>query len=111
VSEITDRLWEDYQEFISRDLSGVEVEYLFVDAVFEALRRHGAKEALLVACCIASDGRKHLLHLAVGNKESQACPARMIFETTYPPVLAVVISVMVAKTSCRLGFIPLASVR
>ena len=23
--------------------------------------------------CIASDGRKHLLHLAVGNKESQAC--------------------------------------
>jgi putative transposase len=73
VSEITDRLWEDYQAFVARDLSNVEVEYLFVDAVFEALRRHGAKEALLVAWCIASDGRKHLLHLAVGNKESQAC--------------------------------------
>ena len=40
---------------------------------FQSLRRHGAKEALLVAWCIASDGRKHLLHLAVGNKESQAC--------------------------------------
>ena len=38
VSEITDRLWEDYQAFISRDLSGIEVEYLFVDAVFESLR-------------------------------------------------------------------------
>jgi hypothetical protein len=38
-----------------------------------SLRRHGAKEALLVGWCIASDGRKHLLHLAVGNKESQAC--------------------------------------
>ena len=73
VSEITDRLWEDYQAFISRDLSGISVEYLFVDAIFESLRRHGAKEALLVAWCIASDGRKHLLHLAVGNKESQAC--------------------------------------
>lgn len=73
VSEITDRLWEDYQAFITRDLADVEVEYLFVDAVFEALRRHGAKEALLVAWCIASDGRKHLLHLAVGNKESEAC--------------------------------------
>lgn len=73
VSEITDRLWEDYQAFITRDLAEVEVEYLFVDAVFEALRRHGAKEALLVAWCIASDGRKHLLHLAVGNKESEAC--------------------------------------
>jgi transposase-like protein len=46
---------------------------MFVDAVFESLRRHGAKEALLVAWCIASDGRKQLLHLAVGNKESEAC--------------------------------------
>ena len=73
VSEITDRLWEDYQAFISRDLSGVEVEYLFVDAVFESLRRHGAKEALLVGWAIAADGGKHLLHLAVGNKESEAC--------------------------------------
>ena len=72
VSQITDRLWEDYQAFISRDLSDISVEYLFVDAVFESLRRHGAKEALLVGWCIASDGRKHLLHLAVGNKESQS---------------------------------------
>lgn len=73
VTEITDRLWEDYQDFIGRDLSEVEVEYVFCDAVFESLRRHGAKEALLVAWCIAADGRKHLLHLAVGNKESEAC--------------------------------------
>jgi putative transposase len=49
VSEITDRLWEDYQVSISRDLSDIAVEYLFVDATFESLRRHGAKEALLVA--------------------------------------------------------------
>jgi putative transposase len=73
VSEITDRLWAGYQEFIARDLSEIEVEYLFTDAVFESLRAQGAKEALLVAWCIAADGRKHLLHLAVGNKESQAC--------------------------------------
>ena len=73
VSEITDRLWADYQAFVSRDLSEIAVEYLFVDAIFESLRRHGAKEALLVAWCITSDGRKHLLHLAVGNKESQTC--------------------------------------
>src|SRR5215207_3124679 len=73
VSEITDRLWQDYQAFISQDLSQITVEYLFVDAVFESLRRYGAKEALLVAWCIDSEGRKHLLHLAVGNKESEAC--------------------------------------
>jgi len=71
VSQITDQLWEDYQAFIARDLSEIEVEYLFADAVFESLRRQGAKEALLVGWCIDSEGRKHLLHLAVGNKESE----------------------------------------
>jgi transposase-like protein len=71
VSDITDQLWEDYQAFIARDLSEVSVEYLFCDAIFESLRRQGAKEALLVAWCIDTEGRKHLLHLAVGNKESE----------------------------------------
>ena len=70
VSEITDRLWEDYQAFIAPDLGELEIEYLFADAIFESLRAQGAKEALLVAWGIAADGRKHLLHLAVGNKES-----------------------------------------
>lgn len=73
VSEITDRLWEDYQAFIARDMSDIEVEYLFCDATFESLRAQGAKEALLVAWCISWDGRKHLLPLSVGNKESEAC--------------------------------------
>jgi putative transposase len=68
VSEITDRLWGDYPAFIRRDLSDIAVEYLFVDAISESLRRHGAKEALLVAWCIASDGRKHLVHLAAGQQ-------------------------------------------
>jgi|SRR5579875_1130623 len=72
VSAITDQLWEDSQAFCARDLSGISVEYLFLDAIFESLRAQGAKEALLVAWCIDTDGRKHLLHLAVGNKESEA---------------------------------------
>jgi len=72
VFEITDQLWEDYQAFVRRDLSEVAVEYLFLDAIFESLRAQGAKEALLVAWCIDAEGRKHLLHLAVGNKESEA---------------------------------------
>lgn len=72
VIEVTDQLWEDYQAFISRDLSEISVEYLFSDAVFESLPRQGAKEALLVAWCIDTDGRKHLLHLGVGYKESEA---------------------------------------
>jgi putative transposase len=73
VSEVTDALWEQYETFTSRDLSGIALEYLFVDGIYESLRRHGAKEAVLVAWGIDGDGRKHLLHLAVGNKESEAC--------------------------------------
>lgn len=71
VSQITDSLWEDYQAFCQRDLSDFAVEYLFVDAVYESLRRLGnTKEALLCAWGICRDGRKVLLHLALGNKES-----------------------------------------
>lgn len=73
VSEITDQLWTQYEEFTRRDLSGIAVEYLFVDGIYESLRRHGAKEAVLVAWGIDSEGRKHLLHLQVGNKESETC--------------------------------------
>jgi transposase-like protein len=44
-----------------------------VDAVYESLRRHGAKEGILCAWAITTEGRKVLLHLGVGNKESEAC--------------------------------------
>jgi len=71
VSEITDSLWDDYKAFCERDLSQFPVEYLFVDAIYESLRRQGnVKEALLCAWGICRDGRKVLLHLELGNKES-----------------------------------------
>jgi hypothetical protein len=34
-------LWEDYREFCKRDLSGMEVEYLVLDAVYESSGRYG----------------------------------------------------------------------
>ena len=43
------------------------------NGIFESLRRYGAKEAVLVAWGVDTNGRKHLLHLAVGNKESKDC--------------------------------------
>ncbi len=44
-----------------------------MDAVYESLRRYGAKEGVLAAWCITTDGRQVLLHLAGGNKESEEC--------------------------------------
>jgi transposase-like protein len=77
VSQITDSLWEDYQAFCQRDLSDFAVEYLFLDAVYERLRRVGnTKEALLCAWGICRDGRKVLLHLATRSK-SPCAPSGM----------------------------------
>jgi len=74
VSAVTERLWEEYQTFTRRDLSGFAVEYLFVDAIYESLRLQAdGAEALLCAWGILADGRKVLLHLTLGNKESYRC--------------------------------------
>ena len=71
VSKVTDILWEDYERFRQRDLSGQEIEYLFLDAVYESVRKlAGIKEAILAAWGIRRDGRKVLLSLGLGNKES-----------------------------------------
>ena len=79
ASDLTDRLWEDYLAFCQRDLSAFPVEYLFIDGLYEGMRLHKSrKEAILVAWGVLRDGRKVLLHLALGNKESKAaCTAFM----------------------------------
>ena len=74
VSEVTDSLWREYEAFAERDLADFDVAYLFVDAVYESLRQQAdCKEAVLVCWAICEDGRKVLLHLALGNKESYEC--------------------------------------
>ena len=71
VSKVTDILWEDYERFRQRDLSTYDIEYLFLDAVYENVRKlAGIKEAILAAWGIQRDGRKVLLALGLGNKES-----------------------------------------
>lgn len=71
VSKVTEVLWEDYKRFKERDLSSYEIEYLFLDAIYESVRKlYGIKEAILVAWGILRDGQKVLLYLSLGNKES-----------------------------------------
>lgn len=71
VSRVTEVLWEEYEAFAQRDLSGLEVVYLFADAVYESLRQQaGLKEGVLVTWAILADGSKVLVHLSLGNKES-----------------------------------------
>jgi len=70
VSELTDSLTQEYEAFRTRDLSGYEVAYLFLDAVYEPLRRWGSKTGVLCVWAICGDGRKVLLSLSTANRES-----------------------------------------
>ncbi|MGH8569651.1 MAG: IS256 family transposase, partial [Gammaproteobacteria bacterium] len=72
VSEITERLWAEYEAFAGRDLSEFEVVYLFVDGIAERLHLGQPREAVLAAWGILADGKKALLHLAPGTKEDTA---------------------------------------
>jgi putative transposase len=71
VSALTDTLNQEYEAFRSRELSGYEVAYLFIDAVYEPLRRWGSKTGVLWVWAICGDGRKVLLSLSTANRESQ----------------------------------------
>jgi transposase-like protein len=70
VSELTESLTQEYDACRTRDLSGDEVAYRFIDAVYEPLRRWGSKLGVLGVWAICVDGRKVLLSLSTANSES-----------------------------------------
>jgi transposase-like protein len=71
VSEVTEALWAEYEAFQRRSLADVPVLGLFLDGLYEPLRRHGVeREAVLVAWAVTLEGRKVLLSVALGNRES-----------------------------------------
>ncbi|MFC1981434.1 IS256 family transposase [Chloroflexota bacterium] len=71
VSRITRRLQQDFDTWRKRDLSGFKVLYLFLDAMYVPLRqRVKEKEGVLCAYGILESGKKVLLHLALGSRES-----------------------------------------
>ena len=75
ASRIGQTIQEDFQTWQERSLSGYDVLYLFVDGMYVKL--HGdrdEKQPVLIAYGILWDGRKVLLHVGVGDRESyEAC--------------------------------------
>jgi putative transposase len=69
VSQITERLWADYEAFSKRDLSEFDIVYLFVDGIAERLRPGSLREAVIAAWGIGKNGAKVLLGLMAGSKE------------------------------------------
>lgn len=70
VSRLAERLHDEYQSFSRRNLSDIDVVYLFLDGVHEAVRRYTNGQALTCAWAICSDGTKQLLHIAPYQSES-----------------------------------------
>ena len=69
VSELGERLWADYQDFATRDLSEDEIVYLFVDGIAERIRPGQRREPVLAAWGFTAEGKKVLLSLMAGSKE------------------------------------------
>lgn len=70
VSELSATLSEEYEAWRTRDLSQETVTYLFIDTVYEPLRRWEQKTGILCVWAICEDGRKVLVSLSTTNSES-----------------------------------------
>lgn len=70
VSEITKELTAEYEAFKSRDLSGFDVAYLFIDTIYEPLRRYGSKTGVMCCWVYLTNGGKVLIDMTTGNAES-----------------------------------------
>jgi transposase-like protein len=63
--------WQDEQKaFASRDLSGVDYVYVWADGIHVNIRLEEHKLCLLVMIGVRADGRKELIALADGYRES-----------------------------------------
>lgn len=83
LSRISEQLHQDFELWRKRDLSGEEILYLFLDGAYWKVRNGvQSKEAILVAYGIRWDGKKVLLHLALGNKESYDCWMAFLHDLT-----------------------------
>src|SRR5215470_10059369 len=67
---MAESLAEEYETFRTRDLRQEPVAYLFIDTVYEPLRRWGQKTGVLCVWAICEDGRQVLLSLSTTNSES-----------------------------------------
>jgi hypothetical protein len=70
ASEIGERLWQDYQDFATRDLSEYDIAYLFVDGIAERIRPGQRRKPVLAAWGFTTAGAKVLLSLNQGLKQA-----------------------------------------
>ena len=70
ISKLTETWKAEQRTFSARDLSGVDYVYLWVDGIHVNIRLEERKLCLLVMIGVRADGRKELVALADGYRES-----------------------------------------
>jgi len=74
VSTLCGQLKHDFEQWQNRDLSEHKILCLFCDGIYLRLRPEDERAAaVLCAYGMREDGKKVLLHLAAGDKESTVC--------------------------------------
>lgn len=74
VSKLSKKIYSDFDQWRKRDLSGYKILYLFLDSHYLALRQGtDEKEGVLVAWAVTEEGKKVLLHIDRGERESYDC--------------------------------------
>ena len=74
VSELCKSLDAQVDAWKARDLSAHEYPYVFVDALYEDVRKGGTvvSEGMLVVCGVRDDGKREILDAAIADTESSA---------------------------------------
>lgn len=71
VRQLCASLQAEYNAFVKRDLSDIDLLYLFIDGIYLRVNRcHKTKEAVLVARGYTKAGRTVLLGMSLGPRES-----------------------------------------
>jgi len=78
VTRLTAQWQQDYKAFCGRDLSTVDYVYLWADGIHVNIRLEEAKLCLLVIVGVRADGRKELVALADGYRESEGSWADLL---------------------------------
>jgi transposase-like protein len=93
VTRLSSQWQDDYQAFCGRDLSAVDYVYVWADGIHVNIRLEEAKLCLLVLIGVRADGRKELITLADGYRESEGSWADLLRDAARrgmrAPVLAV----------------------
>lgn len=93
ASRICRELRDRFAAFRARDLSGVRLVTLFLDAIYLPVRPSGAKEGVLCAWGVAETGERVLLAVSLGMRESEEdwlCLGRDLTARGFPAPLLVV---------------------